>query len=120
MFISCYLAFINTDLVSYHQDFIRTTMDKTSRKRKSCTIIDKIQVINSLENGDTNKNICQRFGEENSVDKSTVETWLNEVWPSARSNYSDGNIFNVDETGLFFNLMPDKTLRFKNDNKKLL
>ena len=40
----------------------QTIMDKTSGKRTSRTIIEKIQVINSLENGDTNKNVCERFG----------------------------------------------------------
>ena len=46
-------------------------MDKTSRKRTSRTRIEKTQVINSLENGDTNKNVCERFG----LSHTTVCGW---------------------------------------------
>jgi hypothetical protein len=30
-----------------------------------------------------------------------------------REGYSDSDIFNADETGIFFRLTPDKTLKFK-------
>lgn len=38
------------------------------------------------------------------------------MWPNLRRQFSDDKIFNADETGLFYKLMPDKTLKFKGEN----
>lgn len=54
-------------------------------------------------------------GESASVDMETVQQWLNEKWPKIRENYQDNDIYNADETGLFFKLTPDKTLKFKGE-----
>ncbi|XP_028131895.1 tigger transposable element-derived protein 4 isoform X1 [Diabrotica virgifera virgifera] len=53
-------------------------------------------------------------GEAKSVSKEVNDNWLNS-WPTIRQNYSDDNIFNADELGLFFKLTPDKTVKFKNE-----
>lgn len=55
------------------------------------------------------RSIC---GESSSVDMETVTNW-EEKLPSLISGYSPENIFNADETGLFFRALPDKTLCFK-------
>ncbi|XP_025205099.1 tigger transposable element-derived protein 6-like [Melanaphis sacchari] len=57
------------------------------------------------------KNIC---GEGNSVDTSVVEKWLEKL-KTLISDYEPKNIFNCDETGLFFRALPDKTLCLKNE-----
>jgi len=41
--------------------------------------------------------------------------WLANIWPSLRSGYSDDEIYNADEAGIFFKLTPDKTLHFKGE-----
>ncbi|XP_008181899.1 tigger transposable element-derived protein 6-like [Acyrthosiphon pisum] len=57
------------------------------------------------------KNIC---GEGNSVDTSVIEKWLEKL-KTLISDYEPKNIFNCDETGLFFRALPDKTLCLKNE-----
>ena len=58
------------------------------------------------------KGIC---GEANSVDTDSEQM---EEWRQARSiilkDYSPDNVYNADETGIFFWSLPDKTLEFKN------
>lgn len=54
-------------------------------------------------------------GEAASVNMETVHDWLENKWPNIRENYEDNNIFNADETGLFFKLMPNKSLKFRGD-----
>lgn len=51
-------------------------------------------------------------GESNSVDSTVCDDWLHNVWPIIRAEYTDDNIFNADEAGIFY-LTPDSTLRFK-------
>lgn len=57
------------------------------------------------------RNVC---GEKGAVDKSVVRDWRSGL--SARlSTYEPCNIFNADETALFFKALPDKTITFKGD-----
>jgi len=65
--------------------------------------------------GISSKKIC---GESNAVDKSVTNSWLEKTWPSLIKDYTPENVFNADETGLFFKLLPDRTLSFKNENCK--
>lgn len=37
------------------------------------------------------------------------------MWPNLRKGYKDEEIFNADETGLFFRITPDKTMKFKGE-----
>lgn len=47
------------------------------------------------------------------MDEDVIETWLRDVWPSIRQGYSDDEIYNADESGLFFKVLPDRTLSRK-------
>ncbi|GLV33262.1 hypothetical protein CBL_08430 [Carabus blaptoides fortunei] len=51
-------------------------------------------------------------GEAADVSEEISNEWLNTVWPNLRKVYKDEEIFNADETGLFFRMMPDKTMKF--------
>ncbi|XP_063918645.1 tigger transposable element-derived protein 4-like [Zophobas morio] len=51
-------------------------------------------------------------GESAAVDLNVVNDWLTNVWPHIRKNYDSEDIFNADETGLFYQMTPDKTLKF--------
>ena len=55
------------------------------------------------------KKIC---GESNAVDDSVCTQWITDL-PSLISNYSANDIFNADESGLFFKCFPDKTFTLK-------
>lgn len=53
-------------------------------------------------------------GESASVAEKTVERWKEDL-PCLVKGYEAKNIFNCDETGLFFKMMPNKTLAFKGE-----
>lgn len=51
-------------------------------------------------------------GEAGDVDKQVVLNWIADKWPNIIQNYSCEDIFNGDETGLFYKMTPDRTLKF--------
>lgn len=59
------------------------------------------------------KSIC---GESEGVDIATVQQWKENTLPNLLRDYIPRDVFNADETGLFFNLLPDKTLTVKGEN----
>ena len=63
-------------------------------------------------NGIVFKKIC---GEANQVTNSMTDEWLNSILSTILINYSASDIFNADESGLFFRCLPDKTLAFKGE-----
>lgn len=52
-------------------------------------------------------------GEAAAVDQEVVQDWQQTVLKEALAKYSADDVFNADETGLFWRLMPNKTLAFK-------
>ncbi|CAH4033511.1 unnamed protein product [Pieris brassicae] len=58
-------------------------------------------------------------GEAAGVPKGMSEEWLSHKRPALCEGYTTEEIFNADETGLFYNLTPDKTLKFKGEGGKL-
>lgn len=56
------------------------------------------------------KNVC---GESQSVDVGLLDQWRSDVLVKAMEKYRPCDIFNADETGLFWRLLPDKTMDFK-------
>lgn len=54
-------------------------------------------------------------GEGASVSDVTTKEWLDNVWPVLRRGYSDKDIFNGDETGLFYKMLPNQTLKFRGE-----
>jgi len=62
------------------------------------------------------KSICgEGEGRESSaVDRTAVNDWETKS-PNIIDKYSEQNIFNADETGLFFRVLPNKTMAFKNE-----
>lgn len=55
-------------------------------------------------------------GESAGVNMNVVDDWLNNVWPTIRDSYEYKDIYNADETGLFYKLTPDSTLKFVGKN----
>lgn len=55
-------------------------------------------------------------GEMKAVYIETCEVWRSEVLQGYMEKYSPQDIFNADETALFFKLLPAKTITYKADN----
>ncbi|XP_042913701.1 tigger transposable element-derived protein 6-like [Parasteatoda tepidariorum] len=49
------------------------------------------------------------------VDTRPVEEWKNDLLKDVLQRYNPCDVFNLDETGLFFRLVPDKTLTFQSE-----
>lgn len=54
-------------------------------------------------------------GESANVDSNVCNNWISNIWPKIRENYTDNQIFNADETSIFYKLTPDKSFHFKNE-----
>ncbi|CAG9566413.1 unnamed protein product [Danaus chrysippus] len=54
-------------------------------------------------------------GEAAGVSQNDCDNWLRTVLPKLTEGYTDSQIWNADETGLFFKLTPDRTLKFKGE-----
>ncbi|GBN16862.1 hypothetical protein AVEN_32-1 [Araneus ventricosus] len=52
-------------------------------------------------------------GESKDVDVNDSENWITETLSKILKDYKPENIFNTDETALFFQCLPQKTLKFK-------
>lgn len=50
-------------------------------------------------------------------DSVISDEWLSNVWADCRKGYKDEDIYNADETGLFYNMTPNTTFKFKGENK---
>jgi len=59
------------------------------------------------------RQIC---GEAESVKQEDVDSWWSNVLPDLLKDYPLDNIYNADEFGLFFKLMPDKSFVFKKES----
>ncbi|XP_064463590.1 tigger transposable element-derived protein 6-like [Ornithodoros turicata] len=55
-------------------------------------------------------------GERGDVSAETCTLWKNEQLQEFLRKYSPDDIFNADETTLFFKLLPDRTIAFKGDS----
>jgi hypothetical protein len=49
------------------------------------------------------------------VDTDICDDWLKNKLPNLVKNYKACDIFNAEETGLFYKLMPNKTLQLKGE-----
>ena len=55
------------------------------------------------------------FGEAAAADKVGRDFWLSNEWPDMCKRYIPEDIFNADETGLFYRMVPTQTLAFPDD-----
>ena len=59
----------------------------------------------------------KQHGEAQSSDFQARTDWLKDIWPALHKKYEEEDIFNCDETGLFFRMMPNGTLAYKHDKR---
>uniref|UniRef100_A0A1E1XRR1 Putative tigger transposable element n=1 Tax=Amblyomma sculptum TaxID=1581419 RepID=A0A1E1XRR1_AMBSC len=62
--------------------------------------------------GLTFRNVC---GESAEVDKETCEQWVTSELKELLADYALSDVFNADETALYFKLLPNKTVTYKGD-----
>ena len=55
------------------------------------------------------------IGERGDVNMETTSNWLRDVYPALVEGYKPEDTYNADETGLFYQLLPNKTLASKED-----
>lgn len=53
-------------------------------------------------------------GEKEDCDVAGAESWFEKKWPDISERYAPQDIFNTDETGLYYRATPDHCLIFKN------
>lgn len=58
------------------------------------------------------RNVC---GEKAAVDERRIADWKTTELPQYLARYEPANVFNADETALFFKALPEKTITFKGD-----
>ncbi|GBN45794.1 Tigger transposable element-derived protein 6, partial [Araneus ventricosus] len=58
------------------------------------------------------KKLC---GEAADFDSSSLKEWKDVVLRNILEKYESANVFNVDECGLFYRILPDRTLCFKDN-----
>ena len=58
------------------------------------------------------KNVC---GEEAAVNPEVRAYWLTNTLPGLLARYAADDIYNADETGIFYQMMPNKTLTFRGE-----
>lgn len=54
-------------------------------------------------------------GESGEVDDTAVQAWLNINLETMFTAHSDRDMYNADEAGLFYNLLPNRTLAMKGE-----
>ena len=60
--------------------------------------------------------VCKKLhGEAESVDQNGVDQWQTNCLHALLKQFKAEDIFNADETGLFYRCLPDRTRVFKND-----
>ncbi|XP_048759404.1 tigger transposable element-derived protein 6-like [Ostrea edulis] len=54
-------------------------------------------------------------GEKKDADKDSADRWITDVLPELTREYSADDIYNADETGIYYRAIPDSTHVFKNE-----
>ncbi|UYV85048.1 K02A2.6-like [Cordylochernes scorpioides] len=73
-----------------------------------------------LEKFKARRNIAFKrlHGEAGSVDANSVATWKDGIIPSLLAKYSPQDIFNADETGLFYKLLLNQTMTIRDTSEE--
>lgn len=55
-------------------------------------------------------------GEKKDADSPAADHWVNDVLPGILADYAPKNIYNADETGIYYRALPDGTLAMKTEH----
>lgn len=53
--------------------------------------------------------------ESRSTNLIKADEWIKNVWPELRRHHKNEDIYSSDKAGIFYNLRPEKTFKFKGD-----
>ena len=56
-------------------------------------------------------------GEATDADVTEKENWITTVWPRLFQQYGEEDIFNAEQTGIYFCAMPNSMLTFQNNTR---
>jgi len=60
--------------------------------------------------------VCsRRIGEAGSVTPEMTSNWMHVTLPKLREAYADEDLYNLDETALYWRVLPEKSLNFKGE-----
>jgi hypothetical protein len=98
-------------------------IDGTTLREKAKTIAAQLNIDNfSASNGwvsrfkDRHGLVFKKLtGKSAEVSGESTDAWL-ESLPSLLGGYEPCNVYNADETGLFFNVLPDRILAYKGES----
>lgn len=65
-----------------------------------------------------NISFIKTHGEQGEADFSSAQSWFKTHWTNLLSQYSPSDIFNANETGLYFRALPEHTYALKIDKAK--
>jgi len=118
-------AELETVLFTWYQQARASNIpiDGTTLREKAKIIAAQLNVDNfSVSNGwvsrfkDRHGLIFKKLaGESAEVSIESTDAWL-ESLPSLLGGYEPRNVYSADETGLFFNMLPDRTLAYKGES----
>ncbi len=74
--------------------------------------ISNLKVVGFIVLRSDLESICILF-ESKKVDEDVVMSWINRTLPNLADNFSPDCIYNADETGLFWKILPESTLDIK-------
>ena len=118
-------------IVLLHEEYIpecTVTWHDFSTRLVATTFISRFAVQLGYEHFEASSGFLSRFtmrnalvskkasGESASVNKEETSAYLTDVLPGLLERYDANDIYNVDETGLFYKLLPDKTYTLKNED----
>ncbi|XP_062538390.1 tigger transposable element-derived protein 4-like [Armigeres subalbatus] len=92
-------------------------------RAKACEFADKLGLANFKGSAGWLSKFCKRqrmsfrklCGESASVDLNMTSDWMSNVLPGLINEYEPNDIFNADETGLFFKCLPEKSFVFRSE-----
>ena len=55
-------------------------------------------------------------GEQKDANNVAADQWIKEEWPKLIATYSPEDVYNADETGLYFRALPEHTYMFQKES----
>lgn len=107
-------------------------------KRKAISLEQKAAILEAVSKGEKKRDVAARFaisqstlstilkakdvilssakcGRSTSADAPEAATWLEKEMPKILTRYQPSEVYNADETGFFYQMLPNRTLALKGD-----
>lgn len=92
-------------------------------KKKAATLSERLNISNFNASDGWLQRLKKRSGmqwkcltgDAAEADEEVAKDWIANIFVPLMARYDENDVFNADETGLFFKCLPGKTMAFKND-----